>query len=255
MGMRVQKVLAQAGVASRRASEELVRAGRVRVNGKPAVLGMVVDPATDAIELDGLPLAAAEALHYVVLNKPPGVLSSLQSQGGRPTVRDLVPHELRLYPVGRLDLTSEGLLLMTNDGALAQKLTHPRYGHEKVYQVLLDRRPSESQLAAWQQGVLLEDGTRFGPARVQLRERGADAGWVEVTLREGQKRQIRRTAERLGLRVRRLIRTRFAGLDLGELAPGQWRELSETELRRLRGEPRRGRVPSGRHRAEKVGHP
>lgn len=258
MGVRLQKVLAQAGIASRRASEEIVRAGRVRVNGKPAVLGMVVDPATDQIELDGLPLVGAQTLGYVMLNKPPGVLSSLQSQGGRRTVRDLLPHELRLYPVGRLDLHSEGLLLMSNDGALAERLTHPRYEHEKVYQVLLDHRPTAAQLESWGRGLRLADGTRFGPAQVRLRPQAADDHWIEVVLREGQKRQIRRSAEALGLRVRRLVRTGFAGLELGRLASGEWRELTEAEVRRLRrgAPPRTGeRTTTGRPQVEKVGNP
>jgi 23S rRNA pseudouridine2605 synthase len=257
-GVRLQKALAQAGIASRRASEEIVRAGRVRVNGKPAVLGMVVDPTTDQIELDGLPLVGAESLGYVMLNKPPGVLSSLQSQGGRLTVRDLLPHELRLYPVGRLDLNSEGLLLMTNDGVLAQRLTHPRYGHAKVYQVLLDRRPTAAQLKGWERGIRLADGTRFGPAEVRLRPQGTEERWIEVVVREGQKRQIRRSAEALGLRVRRLVRTGFAGLELGRLAPGEWRALTEAELRQLRrgAPPEIGkRTTARRPNVEKVSNP
>lgn len=256
MGVRLQKVLAQAGIASRRASEEIVRAGRVRVNGKPAVLGMVVDPTTDQIELDGLPLVGAESLGYVMLNKPPGVLSSLHSQGGRPTVRDLLPHALRLYPVGRLDLRSEGMVLMTNDGALAERLTHPRYGHAKVYQVQLDHRPTPAQLQAWERGIRLADGTRFGPAQVSPRPRGSDDCWIEVILREGQKRQIRRSAEALGLRVRRLVRTSFAGLELGRLAPGEWRELTGAEVRQLRRGATSGageRTTANRPKGQKVG--
>ena len=258
MGMRLQKALAQAGIASRRASEEIVRAGRVRVNGRPAVLGMVVDPATDAIELDGLPLVAAETLTYVMLNKPPGVLSSLHSQGGKPTVRDLIPQALRLYPVGRLDLQSEGLLLMTNDGTLAQRLTHPRYGHVKTYRVLLDHRPTEKQLYAWRKGPVLADGTRFAPALVHLDPEGSEERWIEVVLREGQKRQLRRSAEALGLRVRRLIRVGFGGLTLGGLRPGEWRHLTDAELRILRQDAPRGTVvrrpTTGRSKVEKVGN-
>jgi pseudouridine synthase len=219
---------------------------------------MVVDPETDRIELDGLPLAGAEGLTYVMLNKPPGVLASLQSQGGRPTVRELLPQDLRLYPVGRLDLQSEGLLLMTNDGALADRLTHPRYGHEKIYRVLLDHRPTSAQLEAWALGLQLEDGTRFGPAQVRRLPGESDKRWIEVVLKEGQKRQLRRSAESLGLRVRRLIRTGFAGLELGRLAVGEWRELTDAEVRRLRGgaPSHTGKVSSaGRLRVEKVGNP
>ncbi|MCJ7511456.1 MAG: rRNA pseudouridine synthase [Anaerolineales bacterium] len=257
MGIRLQKALAQAGVGSRRASEDLVRSGRVRVNGKVAVLGMVVEPDTDHIELDGLPLGRAESLAYLMLNKPRGVLSSLRSQGGRPTVRDLVPADLRLYPVGRLDMQSEGLLLMTNDGPLAQRLTHPRYGHEKTYQVLLDHRPTSAQLAAWGRGITLKDGTRFGPAQVSLQPRKDDDRWVEVVLREGQKRQVRLSAQALGLSVRRLIRTGFAGLVLGALAPGKWRALSGREVGRLRRQPERGGElgpAMANPRVEKVGN-
>jgi pseudouridine synthase len=258
MGMRLQKALAQAGIASRRASEEIVRAGRVRVNGRLAQLGMVVDPAIDSIELDGLPLVAAETLTHVMLNKPPGVLSSLHSQGGRPTVRELLPQSLRLYPVGRLDLQSEGLLLMTNDGGLAQRLTHPRFGHEKTYRILLDHRPTEGQLEAWRRGPVLADGTRFGPAIVRWDARQGEERWIEVVIREGQKRQLRRSAEALGLRVRRLVRVGFGGLSLGGLRPGEWRPLTDAELRILRQdaprEPGVRRPAPRRSNGEKVGN-
>ncbi len=258
MGVRLQKVLAQAGIASRRTSEEMVRAGRVRVNGRTATVGMVVDPVADQIEVDGLRLGAAESLAYIMLNKPRGVLSSLHSQGGKTTVRDLIPIELRLYPVGRLDLLSEGLQLMTNDGPLAQRLTHPRFGHEKTYRVLLDHRPTASQLDAWRRGMTLDDGTPFGPAEVRPWIAPGEDRWVEVILREGKNRQVRRTAEALGLRVRRLIRIGFAGLELGDLPEGKWRPLEAREVQLLAAgrsarSVRGGRGPRPKKpRAEKV---
>jgi 23S rRNA pseudouridine2605 synthase len=166
-------------------------------------------------------------------------------------VIELVGGTQRLFPVGRLDADSEGLLLLTDDGEAAQELTHPRYGHEKEYRVLLDRRPDDEQLAAWSQGVVLDDGQRTAPAGVRREGRGANA-WIRIVMTEGRKRQIRRTAETLGLRVQRLIRIRFGPLRLGDLAPGEWRDVSPSTFRDLGRKARpSGRRPSSSRR-EKV---
>jgi len=230
---RLQKLMAAAGLGSRRACEELIRAGRVSVNGKPISLGEKADPRHDDIRVDGRPLAAAEQTMYLALHKPRGVVSSLEPQGDRQTVRDLVPGAARLFPVGRLDLESEGLILMTNDGELALRLTHPRYGCEKEYRVLLSRRPDEQQLEIWRRGVVLEGGLRTAPALVRVESPAGRGAWVRVVMGEGRKRDIREIAMRLGLSVVRLQRIRIGSLLLGSLRPGQSRELTAAEARQL----------------------
>lgn len=243
MKERVQKILARAGYGSRRRCERLVEAGRVTINRQVAILGSKADGTQDDIRVDGERIAPQAELRYVLLYKPVGVLSSLRSQGGHRTVGDLVPLPERLFPVGRLDLESEGLLLMTNDGPLANRLTHPRYGHEKEYRVSLDRKPDERQLKAWREGVVLPDGRRTLPARVTLESDRAAGAWVRVVMKEGRKRQMREVAECLGLQVRRLIRVRMASLRLGNIPPGAWRLLTEKEIQRLRREA--GLAPRG----------
>ena len=230
--IRLQKVLAQAGVASRRKSDELIRDGRVTVDGSKAALGMKVDPGEVEIRVDGELIQQQSGFQYILLNKPRGVLSSLRSQGGRATVVDLVPVSRRIFPVGRLDLESEGLILMTDDGELTNRLTHPRYQHEKEYRVLLNKKPDRSQLNAWRRGVVLEDNYRTRPADVWIEN--SNEPWVHIILTEGHKRQIRETAKRLGLNVKRLVRIRFACLELGKLKPGEWRELRSDEVRMLK---------------------
>jgi 23S rRNA pseudouridine2605 synthase len=232
---RLQKVLARSGYGSRRSCEALIKAGRVTINGQIAELGALANPEVDEIYVDGDQLKPVERKVYIVLNKPVGVLSSLRSQGGKPTVRDLVKSKERLYPVGRLDLNSEGLILLTNDGELTNHLTHPRYEHEKEYRVLLNKIPNESQLEAWRRGVLLPDGSKALPAEC-WRENDQTA-WIRVVLRQGRKRQIRETARVLGLHVRKLIRVRLGALKLGDLKPGQSRELSKNEISTLFGFP------------------
>lgn len=228
---RLQKVLARSGYGSRRGCEALIKAGRVTVNGQIAEIGALANPEIDDISVDGNQLKPAERKIYIVLNKPVDVLSSLRSQGGKQTVRDLVKREERLYPVGRLDLKSEGLILLTNDGELTNRLTHPRYQHEKEYRVLLNRRPDGSQLEAWRRGVVLPDGAKALPAKCWLEDE--QAAWLRVVMRQGRKRQIRETARVLGLHVRKLIRVRIGALKLGDLKPGQFRELSKTQIHRL----------------------
>lgn len=237
MEERLQKILARAGLGSRRACEELIAARRVRVNGQLAVLGTKADPQRDRIEVDGRPIKAPETLTYIALHKPRGVISAAQSPDPRPTVRDLVPVPGQLYPVGRLDIDSEGLILLTNDGELANRLTHPRYEHEKEYRVLVARHPDEEQLQTWRRGVVLEDDYRTQPAEVRLESLSGKGAWLRVVMREGRKRQIRETGSLIGLPVVKIIRVRIGSLLLGALKPREWRYLTADEVAALKGQP------------------
>lgn len=231
---RLQKFMAEAGVASRRACEELIRQGRVTVNGETASLGRSVEPEQDRVELDGKPVQKEQRRTVILLYKPRGVVSTYSDPEGRRTVQDYfreIPE--RLYNVGRLDLNSEGLLLMTNDGALANRLTHPRYGVEKTYYAVCDGRLTASEAARLTNGVELEDGMT-APARVdavRTTQRG-DTSFL-ITIHEGRNRQIRRMLEAVGHRTLRLKRERFGPLSLGTLAPGEWRKLSDEEIKKL----------------------
>lgn len=233
---RLQKILAQAGYGSRRACEDYITAGRVRVNGKIAELGQKADPAIDKITLDGKPIPAAEAPIYIALYKPRNVLSTVESERGdnRRTVRDLVDVPQHVYPVGRLDYESEGLVLMTNDGELTNRLTHPRFGHTKEYKVLLGKRPDKEQLEAWRRGVVLEDGYKTAPADVSVDSAQGKGIWLRVVMREGRKRQIREICKQLALPVVRIVRVRIGTLRLGNLRPRQWRYLTTKEVQDLR---------------------
>ena len=232
MEERLQKVMARAGVGSRRACEEIIRRGRVEVDGKIAILGQKVDPARQRIVVDGKQLAGPEPLVYIALHKPRGVLAVSQDDRGRRTVRDLVPLPGHLYPVGRLDVGSEGLMLLTNDGALANRLTHPRYGHTKEYKVCIAGHPGEKVFAQWRRGIILDD-RRTAPATISVLRRGRDHTWLRVILQEGRKRQIRRVASILGHPVHQLIRVRLGPVHLGELKPNQWRHLTRQEIKAL----------------------
>jgi 23S rRNA pseudouridine2605 synthase len=248
---RLQKILARAGYGSRRACEAFILQGRVRVNGRVAELGQKADPGADTITLDGEPIAL-ETPTYVALHKPRGVVSSLNPQGDRKTVRDLVPLPGRLYPVGRLDVDSEGLILLTNDGALTETLTHPRYQAEKEYRVLVASRggPDQERLNVWRRGVVIE-GKRTAPAKVR-REESVEAGtWLRVIMHEGRKHEIRDIGAALGIPVLRLIRVRLGALTLGDLKPGQWRRLRADEVKRLMesGQARGGNKVATRHAA------
>jgi len=234
MEERLQKILARAGYGSRRACETIIAANRVQVNGHLASLGDKADPERDRITVDGRPLKVAEELVYIALHKPRGVLSAVEAPDSRPTVRDLVALPGRFYPVGRLDVDSEGLILLTNDGQLANHLTHPRFGHRKVYRVLVARHPDEEQLATFRRGVVLEDGYRTEPADVYVERLQGKGAWLMVTLREGRKRQIRETCAQLGLPVVRIVRVSIGSLRLGTLKPGQWRHLTAAEVEALR---------------------
>lgn len=235
MEERIQKILARAGLGSRRDCEDLIAAGRVRVNGTLAALGDKADPQNDKVTVDGRTLAAPEPLVYVALHKPRGVLSAVEAPDPRPTVRDLVPLPGTLYPVGRLDAESEGLILLTNDGELANRLTHPRYGHEKEYRVLVARRPDIDQLETFRRGVILADGHHTAPAEVRVEAPFGKGAWLRVILREGRKRQIRETCGLIGLPVVRIIRIRIGKLELGGMKPREWRQLSSEEVRALKG--------------------
>lgn len=229
--------MAQADLGSRRACEVLISAGRVSVNGRVAGLGDKADPQRDRILVDGRPLKLPDAPVYIALYKPRGVLSAVSSPDPRPTVRDLVELPGHLYPVGRLDVDSEGLILLTSDGELANRITHPRYGHEKEYRVLVARRPDDEQLDIWRRGVVLEDGYRTAPAEVRLDGYFGKGAWLRVVLREGRKRQIRETGMQIGLPVVKIIRVRIGTLRLGTLKPREWRRLTEDELAELKGRP------------------
>ena len=245
---RVQKILARAGYGSRRASEELIIAGRVRVNGNVAMLGTKADTQRDTVTVDNQPIAKEPPPVYIMVNKPQGVLSEVSPEEPRQTVRDLVPVPGHLFIVGRLDMDSEGLILLTNDGDLANRLTHPRYGHEKEYRVLVASRPDDRQYEAWRHGVVLEDGERTSPAQVRLEGIAGKAAWLRVILREGRKRQIREMGKQTGLLVLRIQRIRIGSLLLDDLKPGAWRTLRPEEIRGLKSNKpyRDGEFPSGR---------
>jgi 23S rRNA pseudouridine2605 synthase len=229
---RLQKLLARAGFGSRRACEELVRAGRVTVDGEIARLGARADPRRNRIELDGVPVVVRDDFVYYLLNKPVGVVTTARDPQGRTTVLDLVPTEPRVFPVGRLDSDTAGLLLLTNDGELAQLLTHPSHGVLKTYLAEVDGVPAASALGALRDGVELDDG-RTAPATVRLVQQRGTSAAVEVGIHEGRNRQVRRMFDAVGHPVVRLVRTRIGPVSDRRLAPGEWRVLRPTEVRAL----------------------
>jgi len=233
---RVQKILASAGLGSRRACEKFITAGRVSVNGQPITLGAKADPDLDEIRLDGRIIKSNQNFQYYLLYKPRGILSSTINEHGRKSVLDLVPAAERLFPIGRLDIESEGLILLTNDGELANRMTHPRYEHEKEYRVLVAKHPDQEQLDTWARGVVLEDGYRTKSVKVSIEKLHGKGAWLKVIMKEGRKRQIRETASQLGLPVVKLIRTRMSSIGLGNLKSGQYRELTPQEIKRLKQE-------------------
>ena len=225
--MRLNAHLARAGVASRRAADELIKAGRVHVNGRPGELNTFVSEG-DTVEVDGQPVEK-QALAYLLLHKPVGVVTTARDPQGRPTVVGLVPAEPRVVPVGRLDAETTGALLLTNDGRLAHRLAHPRYQVDKVYDAEVEGDPSAEALRRLREGVELDDG-RTAPAKARCLGRGR----LELTVHEGRKHQVKRMCEAVGHPVRSLHRSRYAGLDLRGLAPGEWRELARAEVEALR---------------------
>ena len=232
MQERLSKLLSRYGLASRRKAEEWISAGRVLVNGVPAQLGQKADPEQDEITVDGRPLNRQPRRVTLMLNKPRGYVTTMSDEQGRPSVADLVSEcGFALYPVGRLDLNSEGLLLMTNDGDLAFHLTHPSHAVEKEYQVRVTG-PVGRAVPLLQKPMTI-DGEDFAPARVQVLGRGEGSTLLSVTIHQGKNRQVRRMCAAAGLTVHRLRRVREGGLSLGDLPAGKWRWLSETELEAL----------------------
>ncbi len=242
-GERLQKVLARAGLGSRRVCEDLIDDGRVTVNGEVAVLGRRVDPATDLVEVDGAAIGVAPGLVHYLLNKPAGVVTTADDPQGRPTVVELVPAEPRVFPVGRLDQDTEGLLVLTNDGELTHRLTHPSFGVDKEYLAHVEGHPSRSELRRLREGVELDDGPT-APAQVAL----VAPDLVRIVIHEGRNRQVRRMCEAVGHPVQRLVRVRIGPLADRRLKPGAWRELTTDEVRALEraaAGPDRGSPPSG----------
>jgi 23S rRNA pseudouridine2605 synthase len=229
--VRLNAYLARAGVASRRRADELIKAGRVTVNGRRGELNDFVG-GRDVVEVDGQRVAP-QALAYVLLHKPAGVVTTARDPHGRPTVVELVEHPARLVPVGRLDADTTGALLLTNDGELAHRLAHPRYEVDKVYEVEVEGEPDADVLRRLAEGVDLEDG-RTAPAHVRL----LGSSRIELTIHEGRKHQVKRMCEAVGHPVRRLHRSRYAALDLAGLALGESRDLTDVELNRLQSESR-----------------
>jgi 23S rRNA pseudouridine2605 synthase len=226
--MRLNAYLARAGIASRRGSDELIKAGRVRVNDLPGALNTYVHPG-DRVEVDGKEVTA-QALKYVLLNKPGGTVTTARDPHGRPTVVDLVEEvPERIVPVGRLDADTTGALLLTNDGPTAHRLAHPRYGVEKVYEAEVEGEPDEAALRQLAEGVDLDDG-RTAPAKV----RRLGPAKLELTLHEGRKHQVKRMCEAVGHPVLALHRSRYAGLTIEGIEPGRWRELDPDEVKQLR---------------------
>jgi 23S rRNA pseudouridine2605 synthase len=227
-GERLQKVLARAGFGSRRVCDDLIAAGRVRVAGEIAVLGQRVRPGEEGVDVDGVPVPTAPGLVYYLLNKPAGVLTAASDDRGRPTVTGLVPDTPRVFPVGRLDMATEGLLLLTNDGDLAFAVAHPSHGVDKEYLVELDGAPSPAALRRLRQGVELDDGMS-APARVGV----VGPNVIRIVIHEGRNRQVRRMCEAVGHKVTRLVRTRIGPIADTTLAPGEWRQLGAAEVRTL----------------------
>ncbi len=235
---RIQKVMAARGLCSRRAAEEMIRAGRVKVNGRPVKLGDSMDAARDELSLDGETVRHNKHAPklYLMLNKPRGYLTTAADERGRRTVMDLVADVGgRVYPVGRLDKDSEGLLLFTNDGDFANKMMHPGSGVAKLYRATVRPRASELQCEKLASGVTLDDGSRTMPASVRVVAADEGRSVLEISIREGKNRQIRRMCEAVGLQVARLRRSAVGPLKLGMLKPGAWRELSPAEVRALKG--------------------
>jgi 23S rRNA pseudouridine2605 synthase len=235
---RLNKVLAHAGVASRRNADELIAGGRISVNGEIVTdMGRQVDLLVDEICMDGERVVPKHIkYHYVVLNKPLDVITTVSDPQGRPTVMQLLPKDLKVSPVGRLDAGSEGLLLLTNDGDLAHTLTHPRHMIDKEYRVKVSGTPTDEALAAWRNGMYLEDGKTL-PAGIRIESSTGSGTWLRFVISEGRNRQIRRMIEAFHFTVHRLIRVRVGQVTLGDLEKGSWRNLSDLEVASLQGNP------------------
>ena len=242
---RIQKVLSEQGVCSRRAAEQLIRDGRVKLNGRPVGLGDKMDPAADLLSVDGQTVRVAKKTekYYYMLHKPRGFITTTSDERGRKTVMELMQDApVRVYPVGRLDKDSEGLLLLTNDGEFANLLTHPSHGVSKLYRVTVRPHATEEQIIALTDGVTLDDGTTTQPAAIRVLADEPERTVLEMTIREGKNRQIRRMCEAVGLGVIRLRRTAVGAVKLGMLQPGQYRELTPQEVKALRTAAQRGKA-------------
>ncbi len=231
---RVQKILSRAGYGSRRVCDVFIAEGRVTVNGKLVSPGAKADPAVDDIRLDGNPIGKPEKKVYIALNKPKNMLSLYEPDDPRPSIFDIVKDERHLYPVGRLDFDSEGLVLLTNDGELVNRLTHPRYEHDKEYEVRVTRKPDDKQLEILRRGIVLEDGYRTLPATIEVKSLSKNGAWLRFIIREGKNRQIRRMGARINLPVRQIRRVRIGPITLGKLQPGHFRYLKPEEIKTLR---------------------
>ena len=240
---RIQKVLAEQGLCSRRAAEQIIREGRVKVNGHPVTLGDKMDPHQDILSVDGqrIYIQRKREFYYYMLNKPRGFVTTTSDELGRKTVMDLMEGvPARVFPVGRLDRDSEGLLLLTNDGDFANLMMHPSHGVSKLYRVTVRPRATEEQVVALSQGVELDDGTRTQPAVINVVTDEPERTVLEMTIREGKNREIRRMCEAVGLDVIRLRRNAMGAVNLGMLQPGEYRELTKSELNALRAAGIRG---------------
>ncbi len=233
--IRLNKFLAQAGLASRREADRMIEEGRVAVNGEVIqTLGHKIEEERDRVEVDGIKIKQEKKRYYVMLNKPPGYLVSLKDSFGRPKVRDLLPTlKGRVFPVGRLDSDSEGLLLLTNDGGLAFRLTHPRFKIKKVYLVRVKGTPESSDLRRLKRGIIL-DGKKTAPARIKLLSSSSRESFLRVEIHEGRKREIRRLFDVIGHKVIELQRIEFGSLSLGKLRKGKWRSLDRSEIDKLK---------------------
>lgn len=254
---RVQKLLAQAGVASRRKAEDLIREGRVSVDGIPATIGQVVDPKSARIEVDNMPIRV-ETARYLAFNKPAGVVTTTSATHGETTVLDVVKTSERMYPVGRLDKDTRGLLFLTNDGDWANRVTHPRYGVDKEYKVLVQGQVSAGSLQRFKEGVVI-DGKKALPSRVAPLSSDGSSTWLQIVLVEGRKREIRLLAAAAGHPVLYLERVRIGNIRLGHLPPGRFRDLSKAEVESFRGvrgqgqARKAGRKATAEHRDRRPG--
>ena len=232
---RIQKILSKSGYGSRRDCEKIIAEGRVTVNDHLSKLGDKADFGTDIIRVDKNIISKPKnATIYLAFYKPRKVLSELKKLDDRPVITDYIPLNDYFFIVGRLDFDSEGLILLTNDGEIANRLTHPRYEHEKEYHVQVSKAPDKEQLNIWRKGVVIEGGYRTLPARVEILQHDKTGKWLRVILKEGKKRQIREIGFSIGLPVKRIIRRRIGPVEAGQLKPGEWRSLTPQEMRSLK---------------------
>jgi len=239
MEERIQKIIAKCGIASRRKAEEMILEGLVRVNGVPATLGMKADLERDHIKVRGKLIGKAETQVYLAFNKPVQCLTSMGDEEGRPTVKAYLKRiRAQVFPVGRLDFNSEGLLILTNDGELANAILHPKNKIPKLYRVKVDSFPDEQDIMKLEKGIMLDDGIT-APAKVRLVKKLKANSWMDITIYEGRKRQVRRMFERIGHSVSKLVRLRINGLSLGDLKPGEYRYLTPEEVAKLKEETMR----------------